>query len=447
MRTLTRIASVALAAPLALHAQSLPPTRSGGTTLSAAEQKLRDAVRADTAGEIAFLAKATDIQSQTMHFDGVRRAGALFRAAFDSLGFTTKWIDGASFKRAGHLVAEHAGKPGAARILLIGHLDTVVEGDSLHWSRADSIGRGAGVGDMKGGDVILLYALKAMQKAGTLRDANIVVVMTGDEESAGEPLELARRDLIDAARRSDVALAFEGGNEHFATVARRGASVWMLTVKGRQAHSAGIFGQGTGYGAVFEAARILNEFRTQIAGEQYLTFNPALIVGGTDVTIDTMHVSGTVGTKTNIVAPNVTVIGDLRFLTEEQKAKARERMRQIATTNNLAGTSAEFTYQDEYPAQAPTAGNARLLAAYDSASRALGYGAVDALDPGRRGAGDASFVAPVVDAMDGLGALGGGAHTPRETVNIPWLARQTERAALTIQRLSRMPAKVRKDTM
>ncbi|AHG89592.1 peptidase M20 [Gemmatirosa kalamazoonensis] len=433
------IASAALALLLAR------PAHAQGAALSSAERALRAAVRADTADQIAFLAKATDIQSATMNFDGVRRVGALFRAALDSLGFTTRWIDMSETKRAGHLVAEHKGKPGAARILLIGHLDTVVEGDSLHWSRADTVGRGAGVGDMKGGDVILLYALKAMKRAGTLKDANVTVVMTGDEESAGSPLAISRRDLIDAAKRSDVALAFEGGNERYATVARRGASTWMLTVHGRQSHSAGIFGQGAGYGAVFEAARILDAFRRELAGEQYLTFNPALIVGGTDVTIDTMHVSGTAGTKTNIVAPNVTVIGDLRFLTEEQKAKARERMKAIATTDNLPGTSAEFVYEDEYPAQAPSAGNQRLLAAYDSASRALGYGAVEALDPGRRGAGDASFVAPVVDAMDGLGALGNGAHTPRETVSIPWLAIQTERAALLIQRLSRqMP--VRKET-
>src|SRR5205085_10377670 len=292
--------------------------------------------------------------------------------SFDTLGVATRCADMSETKRAGHLIAEHRGKPGTTRILLIGHLDTVVEGEGQQWSRQDTVGRGAGVGDMKGGDVILLYALKAMQKVGTLKDANITVVMTGDEESAGSPLSISRRDLIDIAKRSDVALAFEGGNEHFATVARRGASMWLLTVHGRQSHSAGIFGQGAGYGAVFEAARILDAFRRELAGEQYLTFNPALILGGTDVTVDTMRVSGTAATKTNIVAPNVTVMGDLRFLTEEQKAKARERMKAIATTNNLAGTSAEFTYQDEYPAQAPSAGNQRLLAAYDSASRVLG---------------------------------------------------------------------------
>jgi glutamate carboxypeptidase len=291
--------------------------------------------------------------------------------------------------------------------------------------------------------VIMLSALRAMAKVGTLKDANIVVVMTGDEESAGEPLAIARRDLIDAAKRSDVALAFEGGNPNNATVARRGASSWRLRVKGNQSHSAGIFGESAGYGAVFEAARILDGFRKELAGEQYLTFNPSLIVGGTDVTFDSTHITGTASSKNNIVSRAVTVSGDLRFLSEEQKERTRARMRVIATTNNLAGTSAEIAFEDAYPAQAPSAGNQRLLAVYDSASRSLGYGVVEALDPARRGAGDASFVAPFVDAMDGLGALGGGAHSPRETVNIPWLAIQTERAALLMQRLAarRAPAK------
>jgi glutamate carboxypeptidase len=147
-------------------------------------------------------------------------------------------------------------------------------------------------------------------------------------------------------------------------------------------------------------------------------------------------VTGTAASKNNIVSKAVTVSGDLRFLSEDQKEKTRARMRTIATTNNLAGTSAEIAFEDAYPAQSPTPGNERLLAAYDGASRALGYGAVEALDPGRRGAGDASFVAPFVDAMDGLGALGGGAHSPRETVNIPWMAIQTERAAVLMQRLA-----------
>ena len=66
-----------------------------------------------------------NINSGTLNLAGVRQVGDVLRAQFDTLGFKTRWVDGAAFQRAGHLVAEHPG-PGQ-KILLIGHLDTVFE--------------------------------------------------------------------------------------------------------------------------------------------------------------------------------------------------------------------------------------------------------------------------------------------------------------------------------
>ncbi len=428
-RSLLPAALLLAAAPLAAQ------------TLDRTESRIRDQVRAMREEQVAFLERVVNIPSGTMNHAGVRKTGDVFRAALDSLGFRTRWAAMPdAVDRAGHLVAEHAGKPGRARILLIGHLDTVFEGPGQEFVRRDTVALGAGSSDMKGGDAILLYALKAMHRAGALADANVTVVLTGDEESAGDPIAVSRKDLIDAARASDVALAFEGGSRSVGTVARRGASTWLLTVTGTQAHSSGIFGQGAGYGAVFEAARILDEFRRELAGESGLTFNPALVLGGTDVTFDSAHVRGTAATKTNIVAPKVIVDGDLRFLSEEQKERTRARMRAIVA-RSLPGTSAVIGFSDEYPAMATTPGNLRLLAVYDTVSRALGYGPVEANDPTRRGAGDISFVAPIVDGLDGLGALGSGAHSPRESVSLAALPMQTERAALLIYRLSRGPTR------
>ena len=436
MRLLPTLAALILTAP-ALAAQR-PATRAATPpALSKAEQRMRDWIERHREDQVAFLARTVDIPSGTMNHAGVRKVGDVYRAALDSLGFTTRWVSMPdATNRAGHLFAEHRGKPGTTRLLLIGHLDTVFEGAGQQWTREDSIGRGAGASDMKGGNAIILYALKAMRDAGTLKDASIIVALTGDEESAGDPLAISRGDLLDAARRSDLALGFEGGSREDATVARRGASSWSLKVTGRQAHSAGVFGEGAGYGAVYEAARILNEFRAQLAGEQYLTFNAAFVVGGTDLTFDTARVSGTAATKLNIVPRSATVAGDLRFISEEQKERTRARMREIVA-KSLPGTSAEISFADEYPAMSPTPGNYRVLAAYDTASRALGHGPVVALDPGRRGAGDISFVAPLVDGLDGLGALGAGAHSPEERVNLNALPMQTARAAVLMSRLTR----------
>jgi glutamate carboxypeptidase len=285
---------------------------------------------------------------------------------------------------------------------------------------------------MKGGDVAIISALRALHAAGALEGARIVVVMTGDEESAGEPLAVSRRDLIEAARRSDVALAFEGGRASRASIARRGASEWTLSTSARQAHSAGVFSAGTGYGAVYELARILDTCRREHAGNPTLTFNPGLIAGGTEVRDSgtTMSAAG----KTNIVVPRVVARGDLRFLRESQKDSARARMRAIVAAH-LPGTGAEITFQDSYPAMPPTAAGATLLARFDAVSRSLGYGPVEGDPPESRGAGDVSFVAPYVTGMDGLGVTGRGSHSPDESVNLNSLRMAGERAAVLMHRL------------
>jgi glutamate carboxypeptidase len=426
-----------LAAVLLFAAQSPLPAQA---TLSRQEQRIRAAIATAREDQVAYLQRVVDIPSATLDLAGVRRVADVFRASFDSLGFTTTWVPMPdAMRRAGHLVAEHRGKPGTVRILLIGHFDTVVEPDGPNFVRQDSMARAVGGGDMKGGDVVILYALKALQAAGVLKDLNVTAVFTGDEEDPGEPLDVTRRALIDAGHRNDVALAFEGGSRSIATVARRGSSGWRLTATGRQAHSAGIFGRGEGYGAIYELARILDEFRSQLSGEQYLTFNAATVVGGTDVSYDTVANSGTAASKMNIVPRTAMAAGDLRFMTPEQLQRTRERMRAIVA-QHLPGTDAQITFIDEYPAMPLTKGNSRILAVYDTASQALGYGPVAPMDPGMRGAGDLSFVAPFMDGLEGLGALGTGAHSPAERVNLNALPMQTERAAITIERLGVKPA-------
>jgi glutamate carboxypeptidase len=431
-------ARVPIAALLLLMLGATLPAQ---TTLTPAEQRIRAAIAATREDQIAYLQRVVDIPSATLDTAGVRRVADVFRASFDSLGFTTTWVPmPAEMRRAGHLVAEHRGRPGAVRILLIGHFDTVVEPDGPNFVRQDSMARAVGGGDMKGGDVVILYALKALQAAGVLQDLNVTAVFTGDEEDPGEPLAVTRQALIDAGHRHDVALAFEGGSRSIATVARRGSSGWRLTATGRQAHSAGIFGRGVGYGAIYELARILDAFRSQVSGEQYLTFNAATVVGGTDVTYDTVANSGTAASKSNIVPRLAIAAGDLRFMTPEQLQRTRARMRAIVA-QHLPGTDAQITFIDAYPAMPLTDGNSRILAVYDSASRALGYGPVRPMDPGMRGAGDLSFVAPFMDGLEGLGALGTGAHSPAERVNLDALPMQTERAALMLARLGARPAK------
>ncbi|HZI99221.1 MAG TPA: M20/M25/M40 family metallo-hydrolase [Gemmatimonadaceae bacterium] len=411
-----------------------------GQTLSPAERKMRDWIQAHSGEQAAYLEKVVNINSGTFNLAGVKAVGDEFAKEFQALGFETRWIPmPAEMKRSGHFFAEHKAKKKSRNtgktILLIGHLDTVFEGEGQKWSMVnDSTAKGAGSSDMKGGDVVILYALKAMKAAGTLDDTNIIVAFTGDEENGGEPESISRRDLIEAAKRSQILLGFEG-DAGKATVARRGSSSWVLTVTGRQAHSGGVFSSGSGYGAIYELARILNEFRETLSKEQYLTFNPGVIVGGTEVKYDSALISGSAAGKLNIIAPSAYAHGDLRFLRPGQLDSARATMREIVG-RHLPQTSASISFADGIPSMPPTPGNYALLATLDSVTKALGQGPSEALDPGLRGAGDIAYVSQYADALDGLGVDGTRSHTPDETVNLRSLPRSTARAAVLINRLA-----------
>lgn len=422
-----------------LACSTLVPAVSSGQQMTPAEQKMRVYVKDHLAEEIAFLARVVDINSGTLNQAGVKAVGDEFAKELQQLGFETRWITmPAEMKRGGHLFAEHKpkkGKKSGKTVLLLGHLDTVFEGEGQKWTLLnDSTAKGAGSGDMKGGDVAFLYALKAMKAAGTLDDAHIIVVLTGDEEAPGKPDSISRRELIDAAKRSDAVLAFEG-DAGKATIARRGFSAWQVTVKARQSHSAGVFSRGSGFGAIYEISRILNGFREALSAEQYLTLNPGAIVGGTTVSFDSIETTGSAAGKLNIIAPVAYVQGDLRFMTPEQLSSARARMTEIVS-KSLPGTSATISFTDGNPAMPPTKGNYALMAVLDGVTRALGYGPTEALDPGQRGGGDISFIAEYADGIDGLGVKGERSHTPDETVNLKSLPIATERAALFISRLA-----------
>jgi glutamate carboxypeptidase len=413
-----------------------------GQALSPVERRIAAYVDAHAEEAIALLERTVNVNSGTGNPAGVREVGRVFAAQLDSLGFETRWIGlPDSLGRAGHLFAERSGRRGK-RLLLIGHLDTVFEKDSpfQRFQRSGGTASGPGTNDMKGGDVIIVYALRALEAAGALRDTRIVVAMTGDEENPGRPLSVARAALIEAGQRSDAALEFEGasrdstGRETVVT-SRRSSGAWTLRVTARAGHSSGVFGEGVGSGAIYEAARVLEAFRTQLR-EPGLTYSAALALGGTEVVFDSTASRGSASGKTNVIPATAVVTGDLRTLTDEQLRRTQERMRAIVAAS-LPETRARITFDEGYPSMPPTEGNLAILATLNEVNRALGLRPADPNDPARRGAGDISFVAPYVSGVGGLGAHGAGSHTDRETIDLTTLPRQIQRAALLIYRLTR----------
>ena len=403
------------------------------------ERTMVSTVVAEHDRHVGLLERMVNVNSGTLNISGVRTVADMVRAELEPLGFGVRWVDMAETGRAGHLIATREGR--GKNVLLIGHLDTVFEPESPFQTfvRDGSRATGPGIGDDKGGVVVIIAAMRAMQAAGTLADSNVTIVLTGDEERIGTPLSIARRDLIAAGRAADYALEFENlaseDGVDFGTIARRSSANWTLQTTGRTGHSSGVFNDSLGYGAIYEMTRILDGFRRELP-EPNLTYNVGVIAGGTPAAIDAEGFAVTASGKTNIVASTAIARGDLRTLTPEQDARVRERMQGIVD-QHLPRTDAELSFgEGGYPPMAPSDGNLALLARLNAVNRDLGLPEMSPYDPARRGAADSGFVAADVATLGGLGVAGGGTHAEGEWIDLNSLIRQSQRAAVLITRLS-----------
>jgi glutamate carboxypeptidase len=397
-----------------------------GQSLTPEQQKIVTAVNADADDSLKLLERIVNINSGTLNPAGVQKVAAVLRPRFEELGFTCRLIPMEEVHRAGHLVCERKGTHGK-RVLLIGHMDTVFEPTSpfQKFERKGDIAVAPGSEDMKGGLVIILSSLKALNNVGALEGTKITVFLTGDEEKAGDPLSISRRDLIEAGVR-------QAGHE-MASIARRSSYSWVLKTSGTTGHSAGVFGE-SGFGAIYELARILDAFRQDLR-EPDLTYNVGLITGGATASYDPSTASGTATGKSNIIPAAAQAVGDIRTVTDEQYARVRKKMREIVA-KHLKGTSAEIEFKEGYPSMPATDANKALLTELNQVNRALGADVMEPYDPSRRGAGDLSFVAPYVASISGLGAFGSGGHAPGETIELKSQTPQARRVALFIYALT-----------
>jgi glutamate carboxypeptidase len=407
--------------------------------LSAPEQTMIATADKENAASVAFLEQLVNVNSGTMNPDGVHKIADMLAPRFRALGFQVRWVPMDEVHRAGHLIAEHPA-PHGKRMLLIGHLDTVFEKDSPFqtWVRNGDRGVGPGSSDIKGGDMVMLTALDAMQAAGVLQNASITVILTGDEERVGQPVSISRRDMVELAKQSDVALDFEGGSSQkgvdYGSTSRRSAIIWTLKATGATGHSSGIFNPSVGYGAVYELSRIIDTFRLQLP-EPGLTFNVGYVVGGSEATVDASQTSGTFAGKSNVIPPIAYASGDIRTISDEQTERVEAAMNRIVG-QHLAKTDASIQFQEGYPAMAATPGNRAILGILNQVNKDAGFPHMEELDATQRGAGDISFIAKYVDCLAGLGAMGGNGHREGEFIDLDRQSTQVKRAALLMYRLS-----------
>ncbi|MGH7317394.1 MAG: M20 family metallopeptidase, partial [Candidatus Rokuibacteriota bacterium] len=307
--------------------------------------------------QIEFLARLVNHDSGTDDVMDVNRVGAILVERLERLGFTLRRVAAERF--GDHLVGERRGA-GPKRFLFVGHYDTVFPSGTAKQRpfRIDGRGRawGPGVYDMKGGLAALLYALRAHQEARTRAwaETSVAVVFNSDEER----LSPTSRPVIEAeAKRAHSVGILEParpGGEY--VMARKGAGTFYLEVGGKASH-AGLQPE-LGASAIGDLARKVVELH-------------ALTDFDTGVTVNVGTVRG--GERPNVVAAHAAAEIDLRAWSQADADAAIVAMRKICERPHVAGTSARFHGQIDFPPWPPgLPGTERLLEIMRAAGRELG---------------------------------------------------------------------------
>jgi len=309
-----------------------------------------------------------------------------------------------------HLIwrtAAWAGAPPRARIVLVGHHDTVFPPDTFEvWEQTGDRLRGPGVLDMKGGLATIRTALAALADLGALADLPLAVVSVADEETGSSG---SRTVLEEVARGAGAALVFESGRATDAIVTqRKGTGKVHVKVTGKAAHAGNNLKDGIN--AVWALARFIDAAQQLTDWERGVTVNVGLASGGTSA---------------NTVPELASCQLDFRYV-HAVDGHALMASFEAAAAAITATTGARFAIEGgikRAPLERSEASSA-LLARYDACARAEGLGGGEA--PLQGGGSDANTVSAIgVPSIDALGPRGKGFHTHDEYIELPTLAQRT----------------------
>jgi len=397
--------------------------------LEADERALGAEIDARQEDRVRLLQRLVDLNSGSGNPEGVAAVLDIFEERLGAIGFAATHHDaapapGGSARRYGpHRSFQLVGA--GPRILLLGHVDTVFE-PGCGFERARVEGErmnGPGAADMKGGLVVMLSALEGLAATGLLAECSVTVLLNGDEEISSR----GSRPLIEAAaREADLALVFEPGRAEpwgALTLARKGTGSFVMTVRGRAAHS------GNRY---IDGASAVDELARKIVALQRLT---DLSRGRT---VNVGIVSTGAGAKRNKVADYAMAEFDMRVNdptdAEVVVAAVQEIAERTLTVNpwNGAATSTLLEGGLARPPMPCTEARAALYRKVAGLAAALEV-PIGAVSVG--GGSDANLAAAAgTSVLDGLGPVGGGYHTHEEWVHLPSLGDRASLTALLLQR-------------
>lgn len=370
---------------------------------------------------LTLLERLVNIDSGSMNKTGVDKVGQILKQEYEQLGFEVETVQ--QEVQGDHLILRHKNAVNP-KIMTVSHMDTVFkEGTVLKRPFSIQEGRayGPGVIDMKGSHVALLFAIKALQEAGQNGFKNVEILLTSDEEIGS----YTSRELIETRTEGKkYALITEPARQDGSFVtARRGAGEYTLKVTGKAAHS-GIQPQA-GSSAIEELAQKVIKLHQLSNHAEGISINVGVIEGGTTV---------------NTVAPSAVAHVDVRIDKIEQAALIESKIQEVCAIPDVKGTSIELLGGLERPPMVKNEQTIALFKVFQEVGQSLG---LTIKDTATGGGSDASFTSSKgVATIDGIGPIGGGAHSEEEYLEIDSLVERTELLAKTIQRLTDAGVKV-----
>lgn len=378
---------------------------------------------------VEMIERITNINSGSLNKPGVNEMADIFSRELQQLGFSISTLPGETIEMpscpgsnynidvADHVLASKAGN--GTRLLLMGHLDTVFPLNSPFqtFRREGDMMYGPGVSDMKGGLVVMLYALKALNEFAHLQDKSITLLLNSDEEVGSLS---SRKYLEQQALLHDYGLVYEPGTSLVRQ--RKGLGQARFVITGKASHAGAAHEQGRS--AIKELAYKIVEIERMTDYESGVTVNVGVVNGGE---------------ARNTIAPCAEALIDLRYPQAQQGLDAVAQFEDIfASVYSYAVDSGEISTESwtnlHRPPKIPTPESDYLLQKTLSISKLLGQ----TIGVGDSGGGtDGSLTQAVgLPTLDSLGGSGSGAHSDREEGRISSLVERAKLSAILIHRLT-----------
>lgn len=358
------------------------------------------------------LAELVEVNSFTENVDGGRKVGTMLEELYAIDGLASRRVTSEKF--ADHLVVSSTSKASnASPIALVGHLDTVFPPGTFEGYRRDGdLARGPGVLDMKGGLVVVAWALRALAEAGILQELpGLRLVIVADEEVGSPEGQKIIEEAIAGARG---ALVFEAGRKNDLVITRRkGTGAVTVTAHGKAAHAGNAHKEGAN--ALWALAKLVDRAQGLTDYDRGVTVNVGKVTGGT---------------SKNTVPDQAEALIDLRFETRADGEALVAALRKAADecAASVQGTRIEITGGIARLPLERTDASVRLMESYGEAAKAAGLGNGEAGLIG--GGSDASTAhAMGIAAIDGLGPRGIGFHTKDEQIEVRTLVQKAQALA------------------